>query len=323
MGIDRVRGAEPWHLVRKVILLLLLVLALSLGLVLLQRRGSPAPLLLFNVLADASIGLVIGLGTRALFRRRPWLIKALVSAALSIVGLAFLGVITGSQSGIGPLRADFVEVNWLRPVGYSLRFPTPPRKSETDVLDAAHMLIAMDVSWLALRAWAKSGPAPERRAARLGGALAQGRLRRSAPAPVSATWRRLSCASPGIGACSLPAHGTAEEAGAVIARAPRCGYGLSAGRRRGLLAQAGRGADRDLRGAPLPLLPAGRSSGMTCGARWSARSATRCITRIVGTSPARARCRISMARNRREVMSDMNVTMVLPSGGARAAEVPD
>ena len=71
---------------------------------LLQKRGSPAPLLLFNILADASIGLVMGLGSRALFRRRPWPIKALVSAALSIVGLVFLGGITDSQSGIGPLR---------------------------------------------------------------------------------------------------------------------------------------------------------------------------------------------------------------------------
>jgi hypothetical protein len=157
MGADRMRAADPWHLVSKVILLLLVVLALSLGLVLLQKRGSPAPLLLFNFLADASIGLVMGLGSRAMFRRRPWPIKAVVSAALSIVGLAYLGGITGSQSGIGPLRADFVSVDWLEPQGIPLRLPTLPEETETDLMDAAHMFIAIDVSWMALRAWNRGG----------------------------------------------------------------------------------------------------------------------------------------------------------------------
>ena len=156
MGTDRIRTAEPWHLVRNVILLLLVVLAVSVGLVVLQKRGNPAPLLLFNFLADASIGLVMGIGSRAVFRRRPWPIKALVSAALSIVGLVFLGGITENQSGIGPLRVDFVSVDWLAPVGMTLRLPTIPRQTETDPIDAAHLLIAMDVSWLALRAWARS-----------------------------------------------------------------------------------------------------------------------------------------------------------------------
>jgi hypothetical protein len=153
MGTDRVRTAEPWHLTRSVILLVVVVLGLALGLVLLQTRGSPAPLLLFNLLAVASIGLVMGLGTRAMFRRRPWPIKALVSAALSIVGLAFLGGITDNRSGIGPLRADFVSVDGLAPLGITLKLPTLPRKSETDLTDAAYMLIAIDVSWIAMRAW--------------------------------------------------------------------------------------------------------------------------------------------------------------------------
>jgi hypothetical protein len=153
MDADRVRTSQPWHLTRNVILLVLVVLGLSLALVLLQKRGNPAPLLLFNILAVASIGLVLGMGTRTMFRRRPWPIKALVSASLCIVGLAFLGGLTNSQSGIGPLRADFVGVDWLAPVGITLQVPTLPRESETDLADAAYILIAIDVSWIALRAW--------------------------------------------------------------------------------------------------------------------------------------------------------------------------
>ena len=91
MGAHRVHSDNRWHLTSKVIVLLVLVLALVLGLEVLQERGNPAPLLLFNILADVTIGLVMGLGSRALFRRRAWPIKALIAAALSIVGLAFLG----------------------------------------------------------------------------------------------------------------------------------------------------------------------------------------------------------------------------------------
>ena len=155
MSMDRFRSAEPWHLTSKVILLLLAVLALGLGLVYFQKRGNPAPLLLFNLAADAMIGLVMGLGSRVLFQRRPWPIKALVSAALSIVGLAFLGSITASQSGIGPLRMEMAPADWLAPLGLQVRLPALPRSSATDSLDAAHMLVAVDVSWLALRAWKK------------------------------------------------------------------------------------------------------------------------------------------------------------------------
>ena len=168
MNTQGARAAEPWHLIRKVILLLLLVLALSLGLVLLQRRGSPAPLLLFNILADVSIGVVMGLGSRMIFRGRPWMIKSLVAAALSIVGLAFLGAITNNTSGIGPLRPDLVQVDWLMPLGIQLNLPVLPHQTQTDLLDAAHMLIAIDVSLIALRAWSArrstNAHAPSRRA---------------------------------------------------------------------------------------------------------------------------------------------------------------
>src|SRR5512143_2298326 len=91
-GADRT--TEPWHLVRKVFLLLLLVVALAMGLVLLLQRGRPAPMLAFNLLADASIGALMGIGSRLVLRRRMWLIQAVVAASLSIVGLVLLGALT-------------------------------------------------------------------------------------------------------------------------------------------------------------------------------------------------------------------------------------
>ena len=154
MGMYRSAGnAEPWHLVRKVFLLLLLVVALALGLVLLLERGSPAPMLLFNLLAAASIGTVTGLGSRAVLRRRHWLIRAVVSGSLSIVGLVLLGYLTEAKSGVGPLDLQLRRVNWLDRAGIALQLPVLPGNSPTDLLDVAHMVIAMDLSWLALRAW--------------------------------------------------------------------------------------------------------------------------------------------------------------------------
>ena len=154
MGLYRSAGsAEPWHLVRKVFLLLLLVTALALGLVYLLQRGRPAPAIMFNLLADGSIGAAMGFGSRLVLRRRHWLIRAVVAASLSIVGLVLLGFLTGAQSGVGPLHLSFQPVNWLDRVGLALQIPVLPGNSPTDLMDAAHMVIAVNLSWIALRAW--------------------------------------------------------------------------------------------------------------------------------------------------------------------------
>ena len=154
MGLYRsARSAEPWHLVRKVFLLLLLVTALALGLVYLLQWGSPAPAIMFNLLADCSIGAVMGFGSRLVLRRRHWLIRAVVAASLSIVGLVLLGFLTDARSGVGPLHLRFQHVNWLDRVGLALQVPVLPGNSPTDLMDVAHMVIAVNLSWIALRAW--------------------------------------------------------------------------------------------------------------------------------------------------------------------------
>lgn len=68
------RASEGGHLMRKGLLLFLLMVALALGLAILYRQKSSIPLILFNVLADASLGLLIGLGTRFVLRQRNALI---------------------------------------------------------------------------------------------------------------------------------------------------------------------------------------------------------------------------------------------------------
>jgi hypothetical protein len=136
-----------------VFLLLLLVTALALGLVYLLQWGGPAPAIMFNLLADGSIGAVMGFGSRLVLRQRHWLIRAVVAASLSIVGLLLLGFLTDARSGVGPLHLRFRTVNWLDRAGLALRVPVLPGDSPTDLMDAAHMVIAVNLSWIALRAW--------------------------------------------------------------------------------------------------------------------------------------------------------------------------
>jgi len=148
--------SKRWHLVRRVTLLFLLVLALSLGLVILFRQKGSTPLLLFNILSDVSLGLFIGLGTRIVLRHRHWLIQGVASAAMVVIGLAVLGYFTDWKSGIGPFQAGLVKVNWLDWAHIPLKLPLEFERGSMDVLDLAHMLIGIDTSWIALRAWRRS-----------------------------------------------------------------------------------------------------------------------------------------------------------------------
>jgi hypothetical protein len=149
--------SERWHLLRKLVLLFLLVTALALGLVILLRQKVDFPLLWFNLLADASLGLVAGVGSRVVLRQRNWFIRGLAAAAVSLVGLGVLGYFTDWRSGIGPLQITFSRVNWSDPAHIPwaslLRFR---HTNGMNMLDLAHMIIAIDASWIALRAWAGS-----------------------------------------------------------------------------------------------------------------------------------------------------------------------
>ena len=164
------RNDEAWHLLRKVFLLLLVTTASALGLVLLSRRGNTVPPVLFNILADASIGLLAGFAARFALRYRSPFVQGLASAAAAIVGLTILGYFTGWKSGIGPFQAGPVALPWFN----SLQVPLEFRRSAMDVVDLVNVIIAVDASWIALRVWKQgnrvtadgSSPAPFRRSVR-------------------------------------------------------------------------------------------------------------------------------------------------------------
>ncbi len=145
------RNDEAWHLLRKIFLLLLVVTASALGLVILSRRGSPVPPVLFNIMADASIGLLAGFSARFALQRRSPLIQGLASAAASLVGLALLGYLTGWKSGIGPFQAGTVSTHLFQSL--PVRLPLGFSRSAMDIVDLVNAVIAVDVSWIALRVW--------------------------------------------------------------------------------------------------------------------------------------------------------------------------
>ena len=153
MNLNSDHTSESWHLVRKTILLFLLVVALALGLVILYRQKNNFPLTLFNLLADISLGLLAGLGARFVLRQRHWFIQASASAAMTVVGLIVLGYFTNWLVGIGPLQMGLVRVHWFDSIHVPLQLPLEFKRSQTDWLDLAYLVIGIDTSWIALRAW--------------------------------------------------------------------------------------------------------------------------------------------------------------------------
>ena len=153
---DPERTDEAWHLLRKVFLLLLIATALALGLVLLSRQKNNVPIVLFNILADASMGLLAGVAARLVLNGRNAFVQGLAAAAVSIVGLAVLGYFTDWRSGIGPFRVALISVPWLDSLHPGLRLPLQFSRSGMNLLDLAQMILAVDTSWVALRVWRPS-----------------------------------------------------------------------------------------------------------------------------------------------------------------------
>jgi len=152
MGYSSLPPSERWHLARKLLLLFLLAVALTLGLVILFQERPDFPLLLFNILSDTGLGVSAGLGARLVLRRRHGLMRGLASAAVVLCGLILLGALTEWRAGIGPLRgADWLA--WLH-----RRWPFA--QVATDLVDVSHLVIGVNTSWIALRAWSSAGRAP-------------------------------------------------------------------------------------------------------------------------------------------------------------------
>jgi hypothetical protein len=135
---DRLQSPSPRsHLMRKLILLVLLVVAMALSLAILFKQKYDLPVFYLNLLADASLGLVAGLGARFVLRRRHGMLRGLAAVATLVIGLFVLGYFTDWLVGIGP------PVFW---------------RSRPDWSGLAQWAVGTGVSLLALLAWHRPLP---------------------------------------------------------------------------------------------------------------------------------------------------------------------
>ena len=156
MGFESDSNSERWHLGRKLTLLFLLVLALTLGLVILFRQRTDFPLLAFDLFADVSLGVIVGLAVRFVLQQRNWFIQGLVSTALVVIGLFILGYLNNGKSGIAAPPIQFTTVHWLSQWNIPLKVPTQIRNSSMNWFALIQLIMVIDVSWLALRAWKRT-----------------------------------------------------------------------------------------------------------------------------------------------------------------------
>jgi hypothetical protein len=136
-------------------LLSLLLASAVLGVVSLFRQNTLVPPALFSFFADACMGLTAGIACRIVLRRRHWLLMALTSAALATAALIALGWITAGQLGVGPWPHRTVTLHWLETYNFLIRVPFPSIPDRVDPLEIAHFAIAVDLSWVGLRAWSR------------------------------------------------------------------------------------------------------------------------------------------------------------------------
>ena len=158
MSFDPDSTHERWHLGRKLTLLFLLVIAAALGLVILFRQRTTLPLLIFSLFADISIGLVVGLAARFVLRQRNWFIRGLASAALAVIGLLISGYFTDGKIGMMLPPLGLVRVHWLDQWHIPLELPLQILQRQVNWVVLVYMVVAIDTSWIALRAWRSSTP---------------------------------------------------------------------------------------------------------------------------------------------------------------------
>ena len=126
------RIRRPRHLVRKLVLLSLLTAAYALGLVILLRKVSWFPLIMFSYFASGLVSVVAGFGTRLLLSNRHWLIRSITATVMPLVGLAILGYFSDWMISVYIPELIQGNVNWP---------------------DLIHIILGITASWAALWAW--------------------------------------------------------------------------------------------------------------------------------------------------------------------------
>ena len=117
---------------RKVFLILLLVIITALGLLFQFKQKSGHSILKWDIFVGTVLGLVSGLSSRFILRKRHGLIRFIVAIAILVVGLLAIGLLTNWEIGLSPLQFWRKTINWI------------------DVIELAVGTVTL---FLALRAW--------------------------------------------------------------------------------------------------------------------------------------------------------------------------
>lgn len=124
--------------VRKAILLILLEIDSAIGLFILFRYRTDYPLLGVNILTISLLGLMAGLGTRIVLRRRGFFVRFVTGTAALFIGMFVMGWLTNWRFGFGPLIFFSNAIDWI---------------------GAAKLMIGMICFFVIMQAWWKR-PAP-------------------------------------------------------------------------------------------------------------------------------------------------------------------
>lgn len=157
-------AGESDSFMRKLVILLLLVVNAVLGIVLWFQIDRELPLLLSTMLADITMGLIAGFGSRFVFRKWNRVAQYLMALFAAVFGMILLGNLTRSVLGIGPLSLERQAVDQIRQLSFDSTLPIQLRELQIDPLtfidfsrmeasDAAHAAGSLMLTVLSLMAW--------------------------------------------------------------------------------------------------------------------------------------------------------------------------
>jgi len=146
------------------VLLLLLITAATVWIVILFRHQTNFPILLSTFFADASLGLIAGLGSRFVLHQRGRLIQFLIAIVVAVIGMIMIGYLTKWVLGVGPIALEPKIVDQIR----QIRFDSSPLDQirsmkidshrlldlrKMDWADPLHLAISLVMTVLSLQAW--------------------------------------------------------------------------------------------------------------------------------------------------------------------------
>jgi hypothetical protein len=161
---------EPSYLFRKLLLLCLLITAAAASIAVLFKNQINFPLLLSTFFADASLGLIAGLGTRYILHKRDWFTQLLFGIVTAIIGMTMIGFFTHWVLGIGPIELERKAAEQIRQIRIfdrdlvdqinSMRIDSRRLLEfhKMDWADPVHLGISLIMTALALRAWPDPAP---------------------------------------------------------------------------------------------------------------------------------------------------------------------